>query len=130
MSSNVAIVYRFAEGQNDRLPDLAADLMHRQVDRFVSALARASVIAEATSFFDLMISPRIVRRMKPRQHDQESSSTGSLDCGCGVSRGGGSACAITPLSLNTFRQWARLSTKLLTRLALWIAAIPPSNCEQ
>ena len=30
---NVAIVYRFAENQIDRLPELAADLVRRKVDR-------------------------------------------------------------------------------------------------
>src|SRR5262249_46006336 len=43
---NVAIVYRFAENQNDRLPELAADLERRQ-DAYATAgkLLTSSAIA-------------------------------------------------------------------------------------
>src|SRR2546427_3698605 len=42
--SNVAIEYRFAEGQNDRLPQLAAELVRRHVAMLV-ATDRPSALA-------------------------------------------------------------------------------------
>src|SRR5438094_8539734 len=35
---NINVEYRYAEGRNDRLPDLAADLVHLKVDIIVTAV--------------------------------------------------------------------------------------------
>jgi putative ABC transport system substrate-binding protein len=42
---NVSIVYRWAEGQNNRLPELAAELVHRQIAVIVAFGGPASVSA-------------------------------------------------------------------------------------
>jgi putative ABC transport system substrate-binding protein len=46
---NVAIVYRFAENQADRLPEMAADLVRRQVAVIATAGEQVAVVAKAAT---------------------------------------------------------------------------------
>jgi putative tryptophan/tyrosine transport system substrate-binding protein len=43
---NISIEYRYAEGQNDRLPDLAADLVRLKVDIIVTAVTPDALAAK------------------------------------------------------------------------------------
>src|SRR5262245_40092820 len=43
---NIAIEYRFSEGDDERLPALAANLVDSQVDVIVSSAARATIAAK------------------------------------------------------------------------------------
>src|SRR6516225_9894565 len=46
---NIAIIYRWADGQNERLPELAADLARRKVSIIATFTPAAVVAAQATT---------------------------------------------------------------------------------
>src|SRR5436305_6812591 len=53
---NITIEYRFAEGKNDRLPELAADLVRLKVDLIVAPSAPSALVAKrATTTIPIVV---------------------------------------------------------------------------
>ena len=78
---SVTIEYRFAEGHNDRLPALAADLVGRKVDAIVSfggAAPRAAKAASQTIPIVFAIGGDL-----PGQHDGVATTKSAVRCNAG-----------------------------------------------
>jgi ABC-type uncharacterized transport system substrate-binding protein len=54
---NISIEYRYAEGQNDRLPDLAAELVRRKVDIIVASVTTDGLAAKNATGATLSLWP-------------------------------------------------------------------------
>lgn len=114
-SQNIRIVYRYAEGQLDRLPELAADLIRMKVDVILAPVPAALVAARnatATVPIVMVFGPDPV----------ESGLVASL------ARPGGNITGLTSLSADLSRKQLELLKEMVPRLervaVLWNPANP------
>jgi ABC-type uncharacterized transport system substrate-binding protein len=112
---NVAIEFRWAEGQTDRLPELAADLVRRQVAVIATLSASQAVIAAkgATNTIPIVF--------------QVGSDPIAMGLVASISRPGGNATGISTLNAEITEKRVGLLRELVPQAAVIGVLVNPTN---
>jgi putative ABC transport system substrate-binding protein len=111
---NVTVEYRWAEGQPDRLPGMAADLVRRPVNVLVATTTQAAVAAKAATteipiVFELASDPV------------------KLGLVASLNRPGGNVTGATQLNIDTTPKRLELMRELMPTVTLIAALVNPAN---
>jgi putative ABC transport system substrate-binding protein len=112
---NVAIEFRWAEGKNDRLPELAADLVRRQVAVIVTLSASQAALAAkaATKTIPIVF--------------QVGSNPVEMGLVASLSRPGGNATGFSSLSSEITAKRVGLLRELVPQATVFSALVNPGN---
>jgi putative ABC transport system substrate-binding protein len=112
---NVAIEFRWAEGKNERLPELAADLVRRQVAVIVTLSASQAALAAkaATKTIPIVF--------------QVGSNPTEMGLVASLSRPGGNATGFSSLSSEITAKRVGLLRELVPQATVFSALVNPSN---
>jgi putative ABC transport system substrate-binding protein len=114
---NIGIEYRWTEGQNDRLPALAADLVRRQVTAIVAASTPASLAAKAAT----QTIPIVF-----------AIGTDPVEVGlvASLARPGGNITGVTNLNVELFKKCFELMHSLMSPASTIAVLVNPANIAQ